>query len=441
MDICKKVSETLAGSISSSAPATYLLAVSGGADSMVLLHVFRQLKLQVAVAHCNFNLRGDESTGDMLFVQEQANLMGFPFHVKSFSADDFGNSGSAVQATARTLRYEWFDELCDLHGYDHIVTAHHADDQAETILHRIIRGTGINGLAGMQVRNNRILRPMLQVSKQELLAWAAEQQIPFRTDSSNALDKYTRNRIRHHIIPAMEQINPSVKTALVQLGSRASELQEHVRMLASEFVKISCITKGQTFLIHKHSLRQHSLYRTLLFELLRNYGFNETQTDLIQQHMDEDSGKRFLSPQFILTIERAYLCIEPAHHEEAAPMIIHSLAANEQVEWNGCLFSFEVTDHQTAFEKDALYLDMDKLEFPLHIRLWQNGDRFVPLGMKGSKKVSDLLVDMKIDLHEKKRVYVLQSGDAIAAVLPYRVSELYKVTAHTKRTLQIRMKI
>ena len=395
----------------------YILALSGGIDSMVLANMLLQDKADFVLAHCNFHLRGEESDGDEKFVRDYASQNGLTIYVKHFDTEDYAKGqGISIEMAARELRYAWFEELRQQLNYDYIAVAHHADDQLETFFINLLRGAGIRGLKGMQPVNGHIIRPLLDISREEIRQYAIENGIKWREDHTNAETLYLRNKIRHDLLPVIDGISKEGRSAILKTISHLASENELYRELLKE--KLSTA----------HFQRSTSNFQ-LLFEWLRDYGFNEDQVHFIHEALKNGQpGTAFFSPTHRVTIERDGLELT-------------SICKNNDI-------SIEISYQQIVKDEnyqidpspEVAQLDYDKLTFPLQLRKWQAGDRFHPLGMRGSKLLSDFFVDQKMTTRQKEECYVLTTAnDQIVWVVGRRIDDRFKVTDKTKNILMVQM--
>ena len=419
-----------------------ILALSGGVDSMVLAGLLLKSKVEFVVAHCNFHLRGEESNGDEQFVREFAERNGLRLFVKHFETETYATEkGISIEMAARDLRYAWFEELRQQLGYDKIVVAHHADDQAETFFINLLRGAGLRGLKGMQPQNGFIIRPMLWASREQIHSYALDNQIQWREDHTNAESVYLRNKIRNQLFPVFDELHPEARQGLYNSLEHLSSENELYRELLKEklnrmveldgeiqSVPYSAINIPQTSYLKLQTSFQ------LLFEWLRQYGFNTDQCHFIFEAMGTGIGNKYYSPTHQLVIGRNELQlseIKPVGKEEIQIEI-------GQEEMNSPIhlrFSRFEKDSNFVIDKspNVALLDADKITFPLTLRHWQHGDRFHPLGMKGSKLLSDFFVDQKFTEADKRNVSLLVSADGnIVWVVGYRIDNRFKVTSETK---------
>ena len=418
-----------------------LLAVSGGIDSVVMCELFHQSGIRFDIAHCNFSLRGEESDGDELFVRNLAERLKVNVHVKKFETQVYADEeGISIQMAARDLRYQWFKQLATDHVYDKIAVAHNLNDQAETFFINLLRGTGIAGLRAMKPFHDGIIRPLLIFSREEIISFATENECSYREDSSNASDKYLRNRIRHHLLPLLKELQPELypifsenleriaDTEMVYLNEIERQRQQHV------------VESGKRYLINIERLLLLNPLQTYLYEFLKSFGFNETAVLQLISVLNDIPGKLFLSATHRLVKDRDDLIIEPLRESsnDNDEVFIQENTQNIAVPYK---LEFTSLDRLqlTKFDPSPLiaWIDKSKLSFPLSLRRMQTGDRFRPLGMKGFRKLSDFLTDLKIPLPDKQNTWVLTSGVDIVWVVGYRVDDRYKVTSSTSKIFKI----
>lgn len=415
-----------------------LLAVSGGLDSMVMLHLFRAAGYtRLGVAHANFGLRGNESDEDEQFVQDYCRKHHLPFFSCRFDTEKYAQqNGISIQMAARQLRYEWFDKLLDKEKFMLVATAHTLTDAAETFLFNFLHGAPAESLTGIPVQRHRIIRPLLFATRKETEAYAHKEGIGWREDSSNASDKYMRNYLRHHVLPHFEHINPSwaenAGRSMEKLRGVVQLQHFAVNVIREKFIQESetgIIIQKKIFLEHSHPL--------ILYKLIEPYGFNYTVCSDILKAVHDQPGKKFLSPSHQLTIDREVLLIT-AHREifqDVRDVLIEE--GQQQAELNTLKLTLcpaPVTERPEHHY--AAVLDAGKLTFPLRWRRWKPGDYFYPLGMGHRKKISDFLIDNKIPLPEKECVTVLESNGDIAWVVGFRIDDRFKITPQTTRALR-----
>jgi len=418
-----------------------LLAVSGGADSMLMLHLFTNAGFSVAVAHCNFGLRGSESDGDEQFVAEYCDKHNLAFYVKHFNTKDYAlEKGISIEMAARDLRYSWFHGLLSKHGLDLLATAHHQDDVIETFLINFSRGSGIKGLSGIQPSSGWIIRPMLFTNRTEILEYCTRMKIEYRTDSSNLETIYKRNLIRHEIVPLLEQVNPAFrKNAMKTIGN----LHETGQIFQQRMSNIKAWVYSEDDLgamIHIDKLLTLNPLRTILFELIREFGFQIEQVDDIIDSLTKESGRKFYSNEYRLIKDREYLLIAP--YISKPDQIFYIDEDCREINYPLRLM-VEKLDRTPAFRfsthPNIVDLDLDKLDFPLILRHWQDGEYFQPLGMSGLKKLSDFFIDEKFSIPEKENAWILASGNQVVWIVGKRLDDRFKITSKTKRILRIKL--
>jgi tRNA(Ile)-lysidine synthase len=418
----------------------WLLAVSGGVDSMTLAHLCYHSGWETGIAHCNFSLRGCDSDGDEQFVKQWAQQHAIPFFSIRFDTKHYAAAhGISTQMAARTLRYEWFEKIRATQHFSGIVTAHHADDNAETILLNLTRGTGLKGLCGMQPVSGYIVRPLLFATRRDIAAYAAANGITYREDASNATTGYARNRIRHNVLPELQKINPSLTESLQQTACHLSQACRVIEGEREKVIEKCCSFAGNEMRISIAALKATPQGDFWLFEILQQYHFPGTVAQEVAKALDAQAGKRFYSPTHVLVKDRESLII--ALLPEAKRYDEFFITADCKAFSAPIAMRFERRRNDTGFvpsrERNVANLAAEKLKFPLTLRLWRDGDTFRPFGMKGMKKVSDFLIDEKVPLHEKAQQYVLLSGADIVWVAGRRIDERYKVTDGTKEILII----
>lgn len=415
-----------------------LVTVSGGVDSIVLCHLLKKYNANFAIAHCNFGLRAEESDKDECFVEELAEALEVNIHIKKFDTKEYlKNAGISIQMAARELRYQWFSELAKQKGYKYILTAHHQNDLLETVLLNLIRGTGIAGLHGIKPKAGNIIRPLLFATKEHVLKYAEENNLDWREDSSNESAKYQRNLLRLEVIPILKKINSNLEQTLHQSVEKISAAEAIFNQYI-EGCRIDFLTKREHYVsLEFEFLKEEIEPHLILFELLRPYGFNYSQSEDILRNLDNDAGKKYISSTYILVKDRTELIItEKSETNIFLHIQIESNTHQIYFPWSDSTIKIQTT---TGFEKtndfSVAYLNYEKLKFPITARLWKEGDSFHPLGMKGKKKVSDFLNDLKIPLNLKENVSVILSGEDIVWVVGYRIDERYKAEFNQK-TLQ-----
>ena len=419
-----------------------LLAVSGGIDSTVMAHLFNEAKVQFAVAHCNFGLRGNDSDEDAEFVKRLALQLNVPFFTEKFDTTAFASHrGISIQMAARDLRYEWFEKLRQEHKFDCIATAHHLDDQVETFLINLIRGTGIAGLHGIPVKNGRIIRPLMFAFRKDIEQYASQYQIRYRTDHSNNETKYIRNKIRHELIPLLYSLNHEFTQGLTESIRRIGEFEQIGKRALKEWCKNAMTTDGKDKSIDIRHLLNITPVDPYTWELFSPFGFNETQISSILGCLEKEERKIFTTSTHRLVKERKRLVISPIALKTCDKSIkIRLFAYKTRISKPLTLLFARVSDvknYEIPVTGEVACLDFDKLQFPLTIRKWQQGDAFYPLGMKRRKKLSDFFIDQKLSLKEKEQIWLLCSGNNIIWIIGRRIDHRYRVTVATKEILSI----
>ncbi len=421
-----------------------LVAVSGGADSVALLHSLLAAGFSCVAAHCNFHLRGEESDSDEAFVRSLCERLGVPLRVAQFDTLAYVSEHKvSVEMAARELRYDWFFSLLDEMGIPVVAVAHHADDAAETFLLNLTRGTGLRGLTGMKALQGRVARPMLGVSRQEVELYCKANRLTFVTDRTNNSDDYARNKIRHHVIPQLKGINPSFLSTMRQNMAHLAQVMEVFQVQVDEFrarhVKVS--PDGQTS-IGAQGLNDLPCAEPFLFEVLSPLGFSPRSVHDVARCVAEGRwGRFFYSPSMRAVVDRSGVLVQP----------VSSLPAeSDTVVAGGCPFrvssplvvslSIFPKPDGYLFSRDSLvmHLDAGKVAFPVTFRHWRAGDAFRPLGMRCEKKLSDFFVDCKMSRPEKEQAWVAESDGRVMCVMGRRIDDRFKVTPSTKQILEIK---
>ncbi|RPE08001.1 tRNA lysidine(34) synthetase TilS [Chitinophaga lutea] len=424
--------------------APLLLAVSGGLDSTVLVHLCVQAGLRAEVAHCNFRLRGGESDRDEQFVRALAATYGLPFHVQHFDTDAYAAGHKlSTQTAARELRYAWLEALRKQQGLAFIATAHHMQDNVETFWMNISKGTGMTGMHGILPLQGKIVRPLLFATREEIAAYAGAHGLQHVEDSSNETDKYTRNYFRHQVLPKLEAVFPEVVKNTGATIQRMREAETLYRQAVEAQRKKLVEQKGAEFFIPILKLRQAEPLATMLYELLKPFGFSASQAAQVQQLLDSEPGKWVASATHRLVRDRKWLIITPLEAAVSAHFIIEE--GQEQVLLPG---DMEISIRVSAADGEALpaapdiaSLDKSKLQFPLLLRKWKQGDYFYPLGMQKKKKLSRFFIDQKLSLPEKEKVWVLESAQRIVWVAGLRIDDRFKVTPASKEICRLQLKM
>ena len=410
-----------------------LVAVSGGMDSMLLVDLFQKLKFDFTLAHCNFQLRGTESDGDENFVVTYAKQNDITCFVAKFDTEKYSKAHKlSTQVTARNLRYNWFNEILEQEKFDYIVTAHHADDVVETFMINLSRGTGLDGLTGIPSQNGNIIRPMLPFSRKEIEEYVSENNLQWREDSSNASDKYLRNKIRHHIIPVFKEINESFlqsfQNTLEHLNQEQSLINDAVQMVYEKVVS----EENQQLKINISALLHYKNHKAYLYQWLNKYGFSAWND--VYNLIEAQSGKQILSEKYILLKDRDFLILSKKEKTNFEEIVIHSITEKPNFPLKLTLCNQSDISNQM---KNVIFVDENKIQFPLTIRKWKEGDYFYPTGMQGKKKVSKYFKDEKFTLFQKQDAWILESNNQIVWIIGHRADERFKVENTTQTIIQI----
>ncbi|WP_114939836.1 tRNA lysidine(34) synthetase TilS [Mucilaginibacter endophyticus] len=417
-------------------PATKILAaVSGGIDSVLMVHLLKAAGYDFGIAHCNFQLRGDEALRDQAFSRSLAATLNIPFHTVNFDTEQYAADNKiSIQMAARDMRYQWFDTISQQSGYEVIALAHHQNDTIETILLNLTRGTGIAGLHGILPKNGKLVRPLLFLSRAEIQTIVTAEGLTFVEDSSNASAKYARNKIRLEVVPKLKELNPSLEKTFennllhfrdleLLLELKLEELRQALLQIHDDGIYLSII-----------EVKKLNPKRLLLFKLLNEYGFNEATIDDLIDSLDKHSGRVFESGTHTLLIDRNIIILKPRTTVLPVEIIINET----DHEANFGVYRVNLLhDDSALIVKDnpmAVSIDADKLVYPLRVRTWNEGDYFFPLGMKGKKKLSDFFINQKVPLHQKEEIPILVNGNGeIMWIGGYRPDERYKVSDNTKK--------
>lgn len=415
-----------------------LCAVSGGIDSTVMLFVLKSLAYEnCIVAHCNFKLRAKDSDEDEKFVENMAKYFNYNFISKSFNTELYAKKNNiSIQMAARELRFNWFYELADNYNIDYICLAHNSDDQCETLLTNLIRGTGIRGLCAMSFLKDKLLRPLIYTSREEIQNYADSNLINYRIDKTNQKTKYSRNKIRHKIIPLMEIINPNAKNNINNTIKYLSDTEKIYNNYITEFRNNNISRVGQNnIIIDLANIKNYIAYKTVLFESILAEGIEKNIANEAVKLLESTSGKQLLSTNNQILKDRNKIIIRPKIVE----------TNNSVCEIKNLTDFLKYNIHYSIVEIDNLlidknnrkkaYFDFDKLNLPLLIRPWKTGDKFMPFGMNNFKKISDFLIDEKLSLFEKEDIKVVENKNDIIWVLGYRADNRYKITKSSKKIL------
>ena len=406
-----------------------ILGISGGADSVCLMHVFLELGYSFELAHCNFNLRGEESDADEYFVKDLAKKYQLKIHVKQFDTLVYAAENKiSTQMAARDLRYAWFEKLRIKSSAKYLAIAHHANDDVETFFINLVRGSGLKGFLGIKEKNNAIVRPLLSVSRLEIEQYLKDRGLVFREDSSNASVKYLRNKIRHELIPLLAQMNPSIQQTVKDEMRILDGVAQIYASKVEEVRKDLTQEKNGIVQLEISALLALNPLHSYLYELLSAYGFYAVEA--ISKALQGQSGKQFFSSTHQLVVDRENIFISLLNKEnevfeitEKTISLVHPLVINFKV----------IADKTIIYDNNIAQLDVEKLKFPLTLRKWKQGDKFMPLGMKKFKKLSDFFIDSKFSIIDKQEQWLLCSGVDIVWVLGCRIDERYKLESNTKK--------
>lgn len=419
---------------------TYLLAISGGIDSVCLGYLLRSAGITFALAHVNFGLRGAESNDDEAFVHNLAKDWGLVLHVIHTSKEEMNHFGISTQMAAREFRYGWFEKTVNENGYDGLLVAHHADDQLETIFLNLLRGTGIEGIYGMSEQRGDIIRPLLGFSREELQEYMVKNSYSWREDSSNQKNDYKRNILRNKVFPLLKKEFPEGIQVMEMSFKRLKDTGRAFFSLFEKWKREVIFTEGDYHYLSIREIENIPGKHSMLYYWLRDFGFSYADVqDILSSIGKGEPGKTFYAGEYMLNKDRDYLILGKSDFEWKDKMIEqHDIS----IQIKDRKFDLLHLEGEIGIDKskENAMLDLDKLQFPLVIKKWGAGDRIVPLGMDKPKKVSDLLVDLKVPLIQKKKVLVLWSGDEIAWVIGYRIGEHFKCGSSTKRALYFKNK-
>ena len=411
-----------------------LVAVSGGVDSVVLLHFLLAEGFELAVAHCNFSLRAKESDGDEQFVKDLCKKVKVKFFSKKFDTKKYADKkGISIQMAARELRYEWFNQVANEHQYSKIALAHHADDRLETVLNNLARGTGISGLTALSSDRGNLFRPLLSWTRKEVEAYAKNNKLKWREDSSNADTKYVRNKIRHKIVPVLKELNPSLLQTFTHSQQRFKNVQLVYEKAKGDFLVKAAFEGGWKFKVTKDV---HEL--ALLSEILFDFGFTHDTVSKVISVDSDDSGKVFYAKNCRLFRNRKEWILNPLMDGDEEFFIDENESITEPI--SILCASVSRKKHVVVKDLKLAQFDADKLKFPLKLRKWKKGDWFIPFGMKGKVKLSDFFINQKFSLFDKENTWVLESNQNIIWVVSHRIDARFAVGETTKKVYLARVK-
>ncbi|MCJ8211413.1 tRNA lysidine(34) synthetase TilS [Mucilaginibacter sp. RS28] len=411
-----------------------IAAVSGGKDSVLMAHLLKAAGHHFVIAHCNFQLRAEESRRDEAFCHLLAQNLGVEFYTQTFQTQQYAQQhGVSIQMAARDLRYQWFEQLRQRLGFNLIALAHHQNDAIETILLNLTRGTGIAGLHGIRPRNGNLVRPLLFLTRKEVDEIIVRENLDYAEDSSNASTKYARNKIRHEVVPKLKELNPNLEQTFQNHLQHFAELEELLQLKVDEVREdLFTYTKGEIHL-PLSKLRLLKPLHLLLNELLKPYGFIPTTISDVIEALDKHAGRRFEGDGWLLVLDREQLILSP--QSNYLPTNVQVNANDETCIWGTYQFKISHTSAQVPIPPDPAIamIDSDQLIFPLTVRSWELSDAFRPLGMESRKKLSDFFIARKIPLHRKSRIPIVVNGNGeIIWIAGLRLDDRYKITAATK---------
>lgn len=422
------------------------MTVSGGVDSMVLMSLCVNSGYNVGVAHCNFGLRGQESDEDEILVQERARKYGIECHNRRFdTVGEMERTGESMEMAARRLRYTWFAELCQKHGYTVVAVAHHIDDSIETFFINLLRGTGLRGLTGIHKQVGHIVRPLMFATRKEILEYAMKKHIPYRDDSSNKSTKYLRNKIRLGLIPRIREISPRFPFIMHQNIERLISAQNFIQSAIDNIYAQAVTEQSGIYTLHVERIADPKSRDFVIYEILSSrFGFKGDIVDgLCKALAQNNSGKRFYSRSNVAYIDRGNIVITSISEEDSCLITVRE--GQQRAYCGNSVLYFELcdVDNLTTYNvaDNVALIDADKLTYPLTLRRWMEGDSFTPFGMTGSKKVSDFLIDAKVSMAEKGRQFVLLSEGKIAWLVGRRIGDEFRITDKTERVIRITKEI
>ena len=413
---------------------------------MVLMSLCVNSGYTVGVAHCNFCLRGRESDEDEILVQEHARKYGIECHNRRFdTVGEMERTGESMEMAARRLRYTWFAELCEEHGYTVIAVAHHIDDSIETFFINLMRGTGLRGLTGIHQQVGRVVRPLMFASRKEILDYALHKHIPYREDSSNKTTKYLRNKIRLGLTPRIREINPRFPFIMSRNIERLMAAQRFIDGAIDHIYAEAVSDEDGIYTIHMENISNADSREFVIYEILSSrFGFKGEVVDGLCRALQSDTtGRRFYSRSHVAYVDRGNIVVTRISDEDNCLVSVQQ--GQQRAYCGNSVLYFEIVDVDSLpsyiVADNVALLDADKVEFPLTLRRWSEGDTFIPFGMTGRKKVSDFLIDGKVSMAEKNRQFVLISGTEIAWLAGRRIADPFRITDSTERVLRITKEI
>ncbi len=417
-----------------------LVGVSGGIDSVVLSHLLKSMGYEIGIAHVNFRLRAQDSELDEQFVCNWAKQLNVPYFVEYFDTQKYAHdNGLSIQVAARNLRYNWFEKTKIANNFHFVAIAHHLDDQIETFFINLIRGTGLDGINGIQIQRNEIVRPLLEIDRTEIEQYAKSFQLPHRDDASNESDKYLRNKIRHHIIPELKNISAGFNQTMLSNFEHFNESKTILNQQIKWLRQKTMIPLSEGYKIDFERIKSLNPLDAYLYEILKPYNFDKEIINQMITNMNGESGKQFFSSTHVAYKDRESWFIQSKEIRSTETCFFdeNQTLIESPIQLNISKIKLPLDIDPS---KNFAFIDFDKLKFPLLLRPWQAGDFFMPLGMNRMKKLSDFLIDNKIPLHQKKQVYVVVSDSDIVWVVGMRLDDRFKITDSTSEILCIEFK-
>jgi tRNA(Ile)-lysidine synthase len=421
-----------------------LLAVSGGVDSVVLCELCKQAGCDFVIAHCNFQLRGEESERDEKFVKQLAEKYAAEFYTISFDTNAIAKKEKkSVEETARDLRYKWFEEIRNKNNYQLIVTAHHADDNVETVLMNFFRGTGIKGLHGILPKQNSIVRPLLFANKKMLEDFANANKLEFVKDYTNQQNEFTRNYFRNELIPSIKKVFPAAEENILKNISRLGEAEQLYNQAIAWYKKKLLEPRDNEIHIPVLKLQKAVPQSTIVYEIIKDYNFTPNQTEEVIALLQSESGKYIQSPSHRIIKNRKWLIISPNQTTAAQHILIEANDKKIIFENGGLkIEKFQQTEDYKPISSNLIaQLDAGEITFPLLLRKWKQGDYFYPLGMQHKKKLSRFFIDQKLSVPDKEKTWVIESNKKILWIAGLRIDDRFKITPKTKSVLEIVLSI
>lgn len=420
-----------------------VLAVSGGVDSVVMTDLFYQTQIPCIIAHCNFQLRGQESDEDEDFVRTLSAKYGYEIRVRKFEVkQEAEQNNQSVQMMARDLRFKWFDELIEEPGLELVATGHHFDDQVETFFINLFRGTGVSGLRGMLARQGNVIHPLLFATREQIEEYARQRCLPFREDHTNKTLKYQRNQIRHTLLPAIEKVAPHYRNSFRKTFRYLHHDEVMLKSLVSRTMSEITQNDGEVLYINKSQLKKIPFKELIIPYWLQKLGFHEDIALKLLEALPGLSGKQFFSHSHRITVDREHLILEPYYEKTVNQKYYVYPDTGSVTSPISLVFKRQPKDNNFVFTKvsEVALLDYNMLEFPFEIRKWQHGDKFIPLGMSGMKKVSDFFTDIKLSIPDKENIWLLFSANGdLVWVMGHRIDHRYRITGETSEILKIEL--